>query len=562
MGEEAMVVQSGRVERASRDDLLNTPAESTEVADVVVVGAGPSGGIVSSHLASLGFSVVALEQGDWVSPSDFPANSPEWELLTQVRWAHDPNIRELPADYPVDVSASDMSPVMFNAVGGSTILFGAHWPRLLPSDFRVRTLDGVADDWPITYEDLAPYYRRIDQLIGVSGVPGDPAYPDHDDFPLPPLPLGKVGRRAAEGANALGWHWWPGTNAIPSQRFRSLNQCSRRGVCEWGCPEGAKASADVAWWPHALRSGATLLTGARVRRVESGRDGRATGVTWLDRAGREHFQAGRTVVLCANGIGTARILLMSDSPIHQDGLGNSSGLVGRNLMLHPNSAVIGYYDDDLDASVGPAGQLVHSMEFYETRPEHDFVRGAKFHVVPIPGPLTAIEIHRRLGFDAVWGAPVHEIARRANRGFAWAANTEDLPELNNSVTLSADTTDAHGLPAPRVEYRLSDNTKRLLDFSVARMRELHEASGATEVFASKFIPDQPGHLLGTARMGADPTTSVVNPRGQCHDVENVFIADGSIFVTSGSANPTATISALALRVAEAVADYSQGRQPA
>ena len=138
---------------------------------------GRPGGVVTHTLAAQGFKVVCLEQGDWVSPADYPANYPEWELLIQKQWAHDPNERRLRADYPLEVSDSDMRPVMFNAVGGSSIYYGAEWPRLLPSDFRVRTLDGVGDDWPITYADLAPYNDRIDAFIGVSGLGGDPAYP-------------------------------------------------------------------------------------------------------------------------------------------------------------------------------------------------------------------------------------------------------------------------------------------------------------------------------------------------------------------------------------------------
>ncbi len=178
-----------------------------EPVDVVVVGAGPSGAVVAHTLATRGYAVLVLEQGDWVSPSDFPANRPEWELLCQHRWAHDPNIRRLPSDYPVDVSDSDMEPVMFNAVGGSSLYYGAEWPRLLPSDFRVRTLDGVCDDWPISYEDLKPYHDEVDRFIGASGLDDDPAYPGGLAYPFPPHPLGKVGRKAALAANALGWHW-------------------------------------------------------------------------------------------------------------------------------------------------------------------------------------------------------------------------------------------------------------------------------------------------------------------------------------------------------------------
>ncbi len=244
-----------------------------DIADVLVVGSGPSGAVVSHTLAERGFGVVCLEQGDWVNPSDFPANHPEWELLIQQQWHHDPNIRALPSDYPLDVADSDMSPVMFNAVGGSSIFYGAEWPRLLPSDFRVRTLDGVADDWPISYADLAPYYNEVDAFIGVSGVSGDTAYPPGLDYPLPPNPIGAAGRRAAQGANNLGWHWWPGTNAIPSHKHKNLEQCARWGTCEFGCPEGAKSSFDLAYWPHAQRAGAQIVTGARVCRLETGRRG-------------------------------------------------------------------------------------------------------------------------------------------------------------------------------------------------------------------------------------------------------------------------------------------------
>ena len=523
-----------------------------DTADVVVIGAGPSGGITTYTLAHAGLKVVCLEQGDWVNPSDYPANHPEWELLIQRRWSHDPNERRAPSDYPINVSESDMDPVMYNAVGGSTIYFGAEWPRLMPSDFRIRTLDGVGTDWPISYEDLVPYYDEIDAFIGVSGLGGDPAYPAGLDYPLPPLPIGKAGVRAAEGANRLGWHWWPGANAIPSQKFKNMSACARWGTCEWGCPEGAKTSSDVAWWPHALASGATLITGARARRIESGPDGRAVAVLWLDRDGAEHRLRTNAVVVCANGVGTARLLLLSDSPSHPDGLGNSSGLVGRNLMLHPNSSVTGFYDDDLESWRGPAGQLISSMEFYETRKEHDFVRGIKMQILPHAGPLNAVETHRTDPYEKVWGPAIHQVVRSHASGIIWCANTEDLPDEANGVTLDREMTDDNGVPAPKVNYRISDNTRKLLRFSLDKMEELHQASGATKTFPVEIWRDQPGHMLGTARMGNDPATSVVDPFGRMHDAPNVFIADGSIFVTAGAANPTATISALALRVARGI----------
>ncbi len=525
--------------------------------DVVVVGAGPSGAVVTHTLATRGFRVACLEQGDWVNPSEFPGNYPEWELLCQNRWHHDPNVRRLEADYPIDVSDSDMSPVMFNAVGGSSLFYGGEWLRLLPSDFRVRTLDGVADDWPISYEELKPYHDEVDAFIGVSGVDGDPAYPDGLTFPMPPHPIGRAGVVAARGMNALGWHWWPGSNAIAVERYKTLDRCVRRGICEWGCPDGAKASFDQIYMPQALAAGAKLITGARVSRILTDRRGMAQGVLWTDRDGEERLTPCSVVVICANGIGTPRLLLLSASNRHPAGLANSSGLVGRNLMLHPNCTVTGYYDENLESWRGPAGELIHSLAFYETRAEHDFVRGAKMNALPTPGPLCALETHRGLPFDELWGPSFHDIVARHGSGILWAANTEDLPEPENRVVLDDTLTDGDGIPAPKVRYRISENTRRILRFHVERMTEIHQASGADETVAVEIWIDQPGHLLGTARMGTDPNSSVVDSHGRAHDVPNLFIADGSLFVTGGAVNPTSTIAALALRVGKHIADTAR-----
>jgi choline dehydrogenase-like flavoprotein len=174
--------------------------------------------------------------------------------------------------------------------------------------------------------------------------------------------------------------------------------------------------------------------------------------------------------------------------------------------------------------------------------------------------VNAVEAHRPAGYDSVWGPAFHDVVRTAERGILWAANVEDLPEEHNRVTLADGLTDGSGIPAPRVEYRISENTRRSLKFTVARMEELHQASGARETFATELWIDQPGHLMGTARMGTDPARSVVDSFGRAHDVPNLFIADGSIFVTSGSANPTCTISALALRVGRGIADNARHQE--
>ncbi|MFI5953823.1 GMC family oxidoreductase [Cryptosporangium sp. NPDC051539] len=521
---------------------------STDIPDVLVVGAGPSGGMVSAVLRAGGLSVTCLEQGDWVTASDFPANHPEWELLVQHQWAHDPNVRKLPADYPTELSGSDITPVMYNAVGGSSLFFGAQWPRLLPSDLKVASTDGVAADWPLTYPELTRHYDAADRMIGVAGLGGNPAYPEGLDYPLPPHPLGPLGRTAATGLNELGWHWWPGTMAIPSVRFRELAQCERWGTCEWGCPRGSKASADLAFWVHSLRSGVQLITGARVREVLVDARGRARGAVWLDRDGTEHEQLAQAVVLCGNGIGTARLLLNS-AP---DGLANSSGLVGKNLMLHPNAAVLGVYDSEMRSHRGPLGETLVSLEFYDTRPEHDFVRGVKFGAHPFPGVLNQIEFQRGLEFRDLWGSAIHDVVAAHSRSFFFSGQIDDLPEETNAVTLDHTLTDAHGIPAPRISYRISENSRKQLAFLADRMDEAHHAAGAVRTVRLPLATDQPGHLLGTARMGRDPGSSVVDPYGRAHDVPNLYVADGSVFVTGGAVNPTATIVALAHRVARQI----------
>ena len=229
-----------------------------EPADVLIIGAGASGGVVAKRLSEAGFSVVCLEQGDWLDRADYPGNKLDWELKARKDWATSPNIRGLSQDYPIVEDDTPVSPLMYNAVGGSTIIFAGAWPRALPSDFRVRSLDGIADDWPIDYFELLPYFYRTDRDFGVSGLPGDPAYPpDTEDAPMPPLPIGSAGMKVARGMTKLGWHWWPEFNSINSVAYDGRRPCVQRSTCQSGCNEGAKASTDLTHWPKAIARGAT-----------------------------------------------------------------------------------------------------------------------------------------------------------------------------------------------------------------------------------------------------------------------------------------------------------------
>jgi choline dehydrogenase-like flavoprotein len=520
-------------------------------ADALIIGAGPTGAVAAKRLAEAGFRVVVLEQGDWPDYSQARADHSDFELTAGRNWSGDPNRRQAPADYPISDVDSDISAILYNAVGGSTILYAAHWQRNMPSDFRVHTLDGVADDWPLTYEDLEPYYERVENDFGVAGLAGDPAFPPGNGPPLPPPPLGRMGRRVAKAHNELGWHWWPGPNAIATRPYKALNACTQRATCMWGCVEGAKASVDRTHWPHNISLGVQLITGARVRRLEVNQSGLVTGTIYVDREGGEHFQKADITILAANGIGTPRLLLLSATSNFPDGLANSSGLVGKRLMMHPFGTVVGLFDEDLGSTHGVWGQHLHSLEFYETDTSRGFVRGAKWGLQPTGGPVSMTRAYPWGAENAIWGKGFHQsIRKRLGRSAMWGIIAEDLPDEKNRVVLDPDLKDGDGIPAPKVIYRMSENSYRLLDFHLARAKESLEVAGAYETVIAPLIRETGWHLLGTCKMGTDPAASVVDEWGRSHDIPNLYILDGSIWPTSSGMNPTATIAAMSLRCAE------------
>ncbi|MDJ0867234.1 MAG: GMC family oxidoreductase [Myxococcota bacterium] len=522
-----------------------------ETVDVLIIGAGAAGAAFAWSLADTRMNILCLEQGDWMDPSQYPTASLDWEVKRFGEFGLSPNGRGRPEDYPVNDSESPIGISNFNAVGGSTILYAAHFPRMHPSDFRVRTLDGVADDWPLDYATLEPWYDENARMMGVAGLAGDPAYPPKQP-PLPPVPLGKVGETLGRGFNRLGWHWWPSDSAIATREHEGRAPCINLGPCIVGCAQGAKASTDVTYWPAAIRRGVRLQTRCRVREITVGDDGMATGVIYYDADGVERRQRAEVVVLACNGVGTPRLLLNSKSPQFPDGLANRSGLVGRNLMFHPYAMVTGIFDEPLDGYKGPTGCCIVSQEFYETDRSRGFVRGYSFEILRGMGPMSTALWGMSQG-RIPWGPGHHQAyADLYDRTAGMVVICEDLPEPENRVTLDPDLVDGNGIPAPKIHYRLGENSERMLEHCVARGREVLEASGAKDTVAEAPLQPAGWHLMGTARMGTDPATSVVNEWGRSHDVRNLFVIDGSLFVTSGGVNPTNTIQALALYVADRI----------
>jgi choline dehydrogenase-like flavoprotein len=514
--------------------------------EVAIVGAGLGGAAFARRLASRAprLRIMCFERGDWLDRGNLPAQKPEWQRLALGSWATSPNLRlqaggnRISADYPIDDSHSDFKPLMWNGVGGSTVNWAAHFPRLHPSDFRTRTLDGVGDDWPFSYSDLEPYYDLNDEAFGVSGLAGDPAYPPKKSRRMPPLPLGRAGVLAARAFDALGWHWWPVDAAINTVTEGTRQACNHCGPCLLGCANGAKSSTDLTYWPRAIADGVGLRTQCVVQEIVV-EGGAATGIRYRDGNGRDCWQPASVIVVAGNGIGTARLLLAS---------GISSPALGRNLMFHPAAYVRGMFAEELDGPVGPVGCSLYSHEFYETDEARGFKRGVHLQVTR-ENPLLV----QAARLEPAWGAEAQRLLREEFRhSMAVLVLAEDLPEPHNRVTLT-EKMESDGLPGVRVEYALSREARRALDFGMDRAEEMLRAAGAHRIQRVPLAPYTGWHLLGTARMGSDPATSVTNGEGRCHEVPNVIVADGSLFPTAGACNPGSTIGALALKLADALA---------
>lgn len=521
-------------------------------ADVVVIGAGPTGGAAAWRLASYGIDVLVIEAGDWLDPEALARDAPDWERRRASNLNANPNVRRGPADYPIDDRDSPIKPMIGNAVGGGSLWWAAHVPRFRPEDFRVRSLDRVGENWPLKYDDLAPYYRLNEEQLGLAAVPGDPSSAPHGERALPLPTIGAHGRRLAKAFDRLGWHWWPVDLAVGRDaEAPGAEHCTHLGPCDLGCPSRLRAGADRAYVGEAIRLGARLMTGKRVLRLEHDRDDRVTAAICRNEDGdfRVH---GKTFVLAANGIGTPRLLLLSASGRFPKGVANSSGLVGRNLMLHPYARVDALFPDALGSWGRGEKAGIVSFEFYPTKPEHGFVRGCKLQIVPGPSPA-ALANGAVTGQPLQWGEGHHQaFAARFDHICGLTVCAEDLPEPDNAITLSSDLADRDGLPAPKMTYRLSANTRNILDFGMDRAEEVLRGAGAVQTFRTALQVQSGFHLMGTARMGENPETSVTDRWGRCHDVRNLFIADASVFVTGSAANPTNTAQALALRMADGI----------
>jgi choline dehydrogenase-like flavoprotein len=551
---------------------------SAREADVLVVGAGAGGVLAALALVEQGFSVALLETGPRFDPKRYETWSQRFEVEPNVfeRVESAPLLRsyESAEGEPLDPRFAELasrSPTLFArparegarrapfrwsralGVGGSTLHYQGEAHRFPAHAFRMRTLRGVAEDWPIAYEDLAPFYDRVERLLGVAGDPTNPFKPPRGPYPYGAHPLSPASRKLAAGARKLGWQALANPVAILPSAAPGRAACHYCNGCLRGCPVGAKGSVDVAVLPLAEKSGRLrLVTGFHASRLEHRADGRVTGVLGFDAAGRGLRERARAVVLAAGAIETPRILLNSAGGAHPHGVGNAHGQVGLHLMETLYVLRYASFAENLETWAGiPLDHRIWDGNGAAGAGDvpNGIVLGALASL--FEGPVgTALEAVPGFGI-----AHRERLARRFGATLALLAIAEQLPRQENRVTL-AEARDRFGAPLARVEMRLDAADLAALALARRRLGALAEAAGVAELPGQVTAYDQPNasHVAGTCRMGADPERSVVDASGALHARPEVVVADASVLVTEGAGDsPSLTIQALALRAGEALA---------
>jgi len=538
------------------------PAEDV---DFVVIGSGAAGAVMAKQLAVAGFSVVVMEQGPWGAygheqdynkdelSNRFPAEDDM--LLSDPRrqtntFRRNANEKAGPGHHSYGC-----------VVGGGTVTYGASSWRHLPWEFneasRFGTIAGTGvADWPVSYDEIEPYYSQAEWEIGISGpnIKTPLIAPMSRPYPLKPLPVKSSGALLMKAADKLKLTVTPNVAAIITEPYNGRAGCINCGACSgYGCQVKARSSSAVALLPIAVATGnCEIRAFSYVREITVDASGRATGVTYFEKKNnnREVFQKAKCVVLSANGTETPRLLLLSRSNRFKDGLANSSGLVGKFLMSGNGGGASGLFPDPLNEYKGcVTGAAVLSYVPNDTK-ARGFYGGGR---MTARGQMSPIQYGLAGPHGAPsWGADYKKaLIEQANRRMTLVNFISQLPVETNMVDLDPEAKDAWGLPAMRITSTSHENDFKAMQFFIDRSVDILHAAGATQVWADKVSDSRGGaHSRGTARMGNDPRVSVVNKYHRAHDVPNLFVVDGSSFVTGGRNHPTMTISALAYRCAD------------
>ncbi|HZR60708.1 MAG TPA: GMC family oxidoreductase [Xanthobacteraceae bacterium] len=508
--------------------------DEDEAVDFAIVGTGAGGGTLACKLAEYGFSVVALDAGPYWRPLDDFASDEQHQA--KLYWTDE---RIVDGDNPLQLGANNSG----KSVGGSTVHFAMVSLRFRPEWFKARSQLGYGADWPLDWREMWTYYSEVENALKISGPVNYPWGPKRPRYPYRAHELNAAALVLAEGAEALGIAWSPTPLATVSTPRGHSPPCVYRGMCVIGCSTNAKQSVLIAWLPRALKAGAEIRDLAMVGRVEHDKSGRVTGVRY-HRQGRWRFQRAKNVVVAGYSIETPRLLLNSATGRYPNGLANSSGLVGKNLMVQANQAVWGMMDREIRSYKGPPSLAITEHWNY-TDTGKDFFGG---YCYMSQGPLPLVWSNTESSKRGLWGQPLIDEMERYNHQVGLKIVGECMPQEKNCVTL-ADERDQYGLPIPRVTYSYCDNDRRLIGHSLGFMREAIEAAGATEIWDET---DDTCHLNGTARMGDAAETSVVNADCRSWDIPNLWICDGSVFPTVGGVNPSLTIQAIACRTADRI----------
>ncbi|WP_156411067.1 GMC family oxidoreductase [Paenibacillus sp. Soil787] len=512
-----------------------------EEVDVVIVGAGAAGGVLAKELSEAGMSVVVLDAGPFRDTQKDLASD---ELTMQnLGWQ---DTRIVDGTNPLTMGHNNSG----RGIGGGTVHFTAVFLRFHDADFKARTMDGVADDWPISYEDLEPFYDRIEKEIAVSGPKHFPWGNYHGPYPYPERePLSPNAYMFMNGCEKLGIRSSVAPLAILSAPFEGRPPCINRGFCNQGCMPDAKFSTLIVHIPKAIKAGAEVLADCMVTQVLMGKDGVAKGIAFIH-DGRTYEQKAKIVILSAYVVETPRLLLNSANSQYPDGLANSSGWVGKSIMVHSSQDVYARFDEEIRLYKGTP-VLATTQDFYRTDSKNNFARGYTLHSHGARPVEFSKGISQAEG-GPVWGERLRETMLNYNYYGRVTLVGEVLPSPMNRVTL-ADEKDEYGLPRAKVTFSYGDNDQKLIDHAVGNMSTILEAAGGKVEYV---VPDT-AHMMGGCRMGNDPKSSVVNSFGQTHDIPNLFICDASIFVTSGAGNPTNTVMSLALRTAEYIKEKAK-----
>jgi choline dehydrogenase-like flavoprotein len=504
-----------------------------EEVDFVIVGTGAGGGTLAARLAEHGFSVIAMDAGSYFRPlDDFASDETEQNKLYWL------DRRVCDGDQPLQMGGKNSG----KAVGGSMVHFAMVSLRFRPEWFKSRSLLGYGADWPLDWREMWDYYTKVERDLSISGPLTYPWGPPRRRYPYRAHEVNAAGMLLAKGCDAMGYKWTPTPLATVSAPRGKSPPCVYRGFCRFGCSTNAKQSTLNTYLPRALAAGAEIRDMAMVGRIEV-RDGRVTGVHY-HRENNWHFQRARNVVVAGYAIETPRLLLNSATDQYPNGLANSSGLVGKNLMTQSNQAVFGEMDEEVRWYKGPPSLTITEHWNYEDR-HKDFDGG---YCWMAQGPLPIEWASIQTGARGIWGAGLREQMTHYNHQVGLKMVGEMLPDERNRVTL-ADETDQYGLKIARISYSWGENDKRLINHALKQMGMSLQAIGATNIFEQT---DDTNHLAGTARMGFARDTSVVNADCRSWDIPNLWICDGSVFPTTGGVNPSLTIQAIALRTADRI----------